>query len=425
LRAATVSVVRTVREQLNRPAVALVMPLAYGVVASLLSHGVAALQAVTALGAAIAGGRSAFQTFSARNPYALAVVVLLGWTMFSLAWTIDGARPDFAVRVLGVAACGLVICGAAAHATAAQARFTGIGLAAGCAVGMLIVLEETFTAGAVARVVLEGVRDRPETYFAYLSAGPAFMSCVLWLCFPFAGRWAGPSVVAVAAAAFVAIGFRAGAGAAVASVGVGLGVLVLVWLKPHVGAWLVRIGIVAAILAMPALPWASNTGQWLREFTSSTAYSAYHRLEVWSFTAERIADRPLFGWGFDAARAIPGGGERLDPARDLGVTGTQIRGKAVRMPLHPHNGVLQIWLELGLVGATLLAALAWRLTRGLDRLGAGDAGLRAALYATFASTFTVFCLSFGVWQSRWQAAMWLVAALCILAARHRRAATQE
>lgn len=420
-----VNVVRAVRERLERPAGALVMPLAYGVVASLLSHGLAVVQPVTALCAAVARGRPAFAPLSARNPYTLAVAALLGWMVLSLAWTTDGARPDFALRVVLVAACGLVLCGAAAGASAAQARFTGIGLAAGSAVGMLIVLEETFTAGAVARVLLEGVRDRPETYSAYLSAGPALMSCVLWLCFAFARRWAGPPAVAIVAAAFVAIGLRAGAGAAVAGVCIGLGVLALVRLAPGAGARLVRIGIVAAILLMPVLPWASNKGEWLRDLTAGAAYSASHRLEVWSFTAERIADRPLFGWGFDAARAIPGGGERLDPARDLGVTGTGIRGKAVRMPLHPHNGVLQVWLELGLVGAALLAGLAWRLMRGLDRLGAGDAGLRAVLHATVASTFTIFCLSFGVWQSRWQAAMWMVAALCIVAAGHRRPRAKE
>ena len=35
--------------------------------------------------------------------------------------------------------------------------------------------------------------------------------------------------------------------------------------------------------------------------------SAGHRLEIWHFAGQRIAERPLLGWGLDASRAIPGG----------------------------------------------------------------------------------------------------------------------
>ena len=65
--------------------------------------------------------------------------------------------------------------------------------------------------------------------------------------------------------------------------------------------------------------------------------SAGHRLLIWSFTGDRIAERPLTGWGLDASRAIPGGRDPIRP------------GEAW-MPLHPHNAALQLWLELGAPG---------------------------------------------------------------------------
>ena len=44
----------------------------------------------------------------------------------------------------------------------------------------------------------------------------------------------------------------------------------------------------------------------------------------------------------------------------------KVEGTNERLPLHPHNGILQLWLELGAIGAAIGAALAaraaWRAT---------------------------------------------------------------
>ncbi len=72
--------------------------------------------------------------------------------------------------------------------------------------------------------------------------------------------------------------------------------------------------------------------------------SAGHRLLIWSFVGDRIAEHPLRGWGLDSSRAIPGG---RDP----------IRPDETWLPLHPHNAPLQLWLELGVPGAVLFALL--------------------------------------------------------------------
>jgi hypothetical protein len=96
---------------------------------------------------------------------------------------------------------------------------------------------------------------------------------------------------------------------------------------------------------------------------------------IWSFVGERIAKRPLLCWGLDASRAIPGGKEEVRPGLS-------------RLPLHPHNAALQLWLELGIPGALLSAFfVGWlRLSLGAapwPRLYAAAAGgsLTAALTA--------------------------------------------
>ncbi len=125
--------------------------------------------------------------------------------------------------------------------------------------------------------------------------------------------------------------------------------------------------------------------------------SALHRIYVWEFTAERIADKPWTGWGLDAARAIPGGTERIEALDDE---------DAIKMTLHPHNAALQVWLELGIPGALLAAGLLAVIAR---HMRPRKRELRAAQAAAFVAALTVAGLSFGIWQNWWLAALGLLA----------------
>jgi len=115
--------------------------------------------------------------------------------------------------------------------------------------------------------------------------------------------------------------------------------------------------------------------------------SAGHRLLIWSFAGNRIAERPLSGWGLDAARAIPGGKIEIRPGQTW-------------LPLHPHDAALQLWLELGTPGAVLAALLVGLLWLRLGaapwpRLYAAAAG--GSLFAATA----VASSGWGIWQEWW------------------------
>ena len=131
--------------------------------------------------------------------------------------------------------------------------------------------------------------------------------------------------------------------------------------------------------------------------------SALVRLMIWKFTSERIAERPLAGWGFDAARRIPGGGEKFEMKDATGRTITT----ELNLPLHPHNQVLQIWLELGAIGALIVALTGAGLIAQTAKL---PPIARNGSIALITSILVFDSLSFGAWQSWWIAAVILVAA---------------
>ncbi len=159
------------------------------------------------------------------------------------------------------------------------------------------------------------------------------------------------------------------------------------WRRRVVARVLVLASVLFVILAPLTLPKLAHMPQ-VFDAVDDFKESAGHRLLIWSFVGNRIAEHPILGWGLDSSRAIPGGGIVIRPPGETW------------LPLHPHNAALQVWLELGAVGVlpfvALLALLWYRVAgAGWPRLYAAAAagGLTAAL--------TIGFLSYGVWQEWW------------------------
>jgi O-antigen ligase len=162
--------------------------------------------------------------------------------------------------------------------------------------------------------------------------------------------------------------------------------LLLYRARPVVAGVALAISVVA-IIAAPLTFARLERLPGLGETADSFKISAGHRLLIWSFAGDRIAERPLTGWGLDASRAIPGGDDPIRPGEPW-------------MPLHPHNAALQVWLELGAPGAVLFALLVALVWGALARaewppLFAAAAG--GSLTIAFVGCFGTY----GIWQEWW------------------------
>ncbi len=159
-----------------------------------------------------------------------------------------------------------------------------------------------------------------------------------------------------------------------------------------------RLAIAAVVIGFVAMPLIPHWPPFYRLFADRALDgSVWHRTEIWAFVAERISERPLLGWGLNAAREMPGGKDFLQPGVE-------------KLPLHPHNAVLQLWLELGAVGAAIgaaIAILAFHHATSPDHSRA----TRIAMTAAAAAALTVAATAYGLWQGWWMSALWLVAAL--------------
>src|SRR3546814_645979 len=87
-----------------------------------------------------------------------------------------------------------------------------------------------------------------------------------------------------------------------------------------------------------------------------------------------------------------------------------------QIPLHPHNVVLQIWVELGLVGLVLLPAYCLLVLRSVARWATFP---QALALGAFASAWVIANVSYGMWQGRWMMTMAISALLMIALAADR------
>ena len=175
------------------------------------------------------------------------------------------------------------------------------------------------------------------------------------------------------------------------------------------GPWMLRGAVVLVIGAMLASPWVFTQAVTQASFGDRLAdvpTSLQHRLGIWEFAATRTLDRPLFGHGFDASREIDRAERGL-----VHLTTPGLNWDPERMPLHPHNIALQLWLELGVIGIVLFSGLLVAVAQAIQRAG-GDRVRMAAHSATLISVLVFMSLSFGAWQSWWIAMLWIMAIVC-------------
>jgi O-antigen ligase len=209
------------------------------------------------------------------------------------------------------------------------------------------------------------------------------------------------------------------------AVGLGAVSLTVFFILPQLrwaGLALLALGAVTLPLMFP-VQLGPEAACWLANHKPS----ALHRLEIWGFVADHIRQRPIVGWGLDAARRLPGGKapvviRRCDPAEHP--DGVALSSEI--LPLHPHNGILQVWLELGGIGIVLtfvplilLIGYAYRVLGWRARL------VQAMIAATAAAAVSVGLVSFGIWVEWFVSGLFFVAAFVVLAARLSTAADEN
>lgn len=348
----------------------------------------------------------------------LALPPALGlWALATTPWALDHHEAlGGGAKLLFTGLQGLVLIAAAPLLAPAWRRRLGWALLGAATVAAVVLTAEYATDRGVSALIqqlkdqaLVGVKS-PMNRGATILALSGLAALALFR--HHRPRW--PLMVMAAALVAMFLGDSGSARLAVAA-GLAAGIVALVLPRLAIGATAALV--TAAWIALPI--WANHIPDPQTTFQNWTflSGSAHHRTTIWSFVSHHIAERPVLGWGMDAARVMPHGDDEVHLVRRDGAGNVVKVTDEPLLPLHPHNAILHVWLELGAVGAALAAALLLRVLWALYRLPPTERSGRAAALGGLVCAVLIASISYGAWQSWWQNALWLTATFFIIALR--------
>ncbi|WP_304170022.1 O-antigen ligase [Phenylobacterium aquaticum] len=328
------------------------------------------------------------------RPAGIAIITLLIWAIGSAIWspyTPKNIGASTSVKLLFET----VLYAAVIAGTRRTTDGGRIGLLRTLAWGMtllsLIMLGESFTYAGAYRAIRDALGDpiRPDLgvknvcqgLFGLTLFAPAAILAAsrygggVWLGLPILAGIIWPSIVFGYDATLLALGAASGAALAV-------------WTWPRWAPRVLAVLTATLYLTAPALVWAARSTGLYQTLEHAVPLSWSERMGYWRHASDWISDHPARGWGLDSSRMFGPG-----------------------IILHPHDGPLQIWLELGLIGAVGAAVFWIAVWNGLSRRTRDPAAAVGAATATIYLTFGAF--SFGVWQEWWLALGAMAAAVCV------------
>lgn len=317
----------------------------------------------------------------------LAALILFGTA--SLSWTagLPADAVTWIVQTAPVFGLGVLLLPTARAVNAPGRRRIGLALLAGCLLALVLYILE--------RVGLN----------RQIQPGLVAAALLLWPVLAVIPR---PRLIGLGLILAVLVtSVKFGSLAAVVAVLFGGAVAVLARLAPRATPAILGSVFVAWALIAPVAATHIPDPETAARNVPMIANSTLHRLAIYHGVGDLIVQAPILGHGANSARGIPEGQNRIGYDFAIGDKVYSVQSELI--PLHPHNAVLQVWLELGLVGILLACALIVLVLRAIVKATEGTE--RVVALASFAAVFAVLNVSFGAWQSWWLCLMLILATL--------------
>ena len=379
-------------------------------IALFASKGVAPLFVISAVLVFILGFDTGRIRTILRQPVALGLIAFLTLAAISAIWSIEPASSlRTALTLAATFFGGLFLADTVNVLKEEERKKLYLGIVVGGVLALLLIIFEQLTDGFLTRTIQIAKGNNISTaknMLAGLNSGMSVLAIFAW-------PWAlavknrfGTTASVLALLMSIVVIFLSSADTPALAFVVGLLVAVLSLVSRKIVLALAAVLTVAGITLAPLVPGLLPDPHTEARAYSSLSNSGVHRLAIWQTVAEHISKDPVLGIGMNGTRFLYGNADRVvnvfaadDPAK-------MWKNLAEPIPLHAHNGILQIWLELGGIGALLLAGVLltvmWRIRQGFD-----DVVATALRLGMLFSGMILFSLSFGPWQGWWQAAIWL------------------
>lgn len=326
-------------------------------------------------------------------------VALFAWALVTCFWStvpLHGAQS--AIRLTVLVLVGWCLVDVARYTSAHAGSAMLLAWTGGFIAALVIIVIEVGFDEPIYRVLTATSFDE-SVMLSRINRGATFLTIAIW---PLSialsakyGRGTAIGLVLVTAGTMV----LTPSDTAKVAIVVGIALFCFTWVRWTLGVAAVVAGLVFGVMAAP---W---TVQGIHHFGMQKLdvmpRNAVLRMDYWAYVGRLVRERPVFGLGFESSRKISQmEGGRLPNAGD------------VKVLFHPHNGGLQVWVELGGFGALLALGLVALTIRACRRAVPPS---RVAALTMLGVTVQIALVTYSVWQTQWVATMlWSVVASVML-----------
>jgi O-antigen ligase len=345
-------------------------------------------------------GRRPWEGRSWLIPIVLAGLIAYG--AVTLIWSISPDRTlRTVIKLIPIVIGGWLLIGAAAQLDERARQRSSTALLIGGVFAFVVIGIEIATGGLI-QGLLRGQGFEATGRLIHLNRAASLVAIMIWPVWLILDRRFGPFVAAAAIGVTALTLFGLDPDTPLLAVFTGALFLPLAYLVPRFARALMIAGVVVVALAIPLYPAILPTIDSTLLSWDLGDFTLRHRLAIWDFAATRTMEQPILGWGLGASRAVPGADAIFE----------QLSSRAEALPLHPHNALLQLWLELGIPGIVLALIAVVTILAKITRIISGRKELAAALTVILSATM-IAELSYGIWQTWWLVFLWVIAALTI------------
>ena len=353
----------------------------------------------------------------------LPIAAFVGYAALSSLWSPTPLTSLKTSAILGLTTLGgLVMVSFAASLETAEKNILARALIIGAVLTLVLFGVEKLTDLWIWRWIITlkaGVAGPPASSHGMVPYNPAMSVGALFM-WPFFLHWLGRRRMFAFTGVLLAMPVIFWSQADTPALAALLGILttVTLWRARPILRGVFAGGVVVLMFAAPVIPGLLPGPATIRAEMPYLSHSAIHRVMIWKTAAKHIAKNPVAGLGMDTTRSLYGQDTRVITEYPPMKPGDLVwKSYFEPIPLHPHNGVIQIWLELGGIGIVLLVWVVITLVRVTDEGAEAevdrDRQRKAMIMGFYVSSLTIASLSFGAWQSWWVCTLWLAATLLV------------
>lgn len=328
-----------------------------------------------------------------------------GWISIASLWSINPIEAlKLDLRLVGVTIAGLLLLNAVEAQDQETKRSIAKALLIGVILASMFLLVESLLNAPITKT-LKGKELDAAMNLSRFNRGASFLGISLWVVFAIYSKKLSLVWKFLFPILPVALLYFAPSESSLLAVVLAATWYLVFFVFPNVGFRVLPVFMIISVLSMPLVTRYVEP-LYDAESSQSIPFSAKHRFFIWDFVSSQILENPIRGWGFDSARDYPNNGIENYVHVDAKGNERALDGRIIS--LHPHNFALQVWLELGLIGAVLVSVIIWMV---FGYLKSRQLSGRVEIQAMLVSTFTVALLGYGIWQNRWFVMFFIFAAM--------------